>query len=179
MVKWSMNVRRSGGGLEIDSWSEEQRHRTLRDAMREGRRRIETQHQESARCTNKERLPALRASEQQFRVSEAKKAAVLAAFKRMRADGKEVRHVDAIVLLTAKQVQLLLQLQLALRRFLREVNPWPQARTALFEGWTLPVMRSRSCSSTARVTRGVDASSDAFEKLLINGTGDERRGRFQ
>ena len=113
MVKWSMNVRRSGGGLEIDSWSEEQRHRTLRDAMREGRRRIETQHQESARL-HKERLPALRASEQQFRVTEAKKAAVVDAFKRMRAEGKEVRHVGAIGLLTAKQVQV----QLALRHFL-------------------------------------------------------------
>ena len=113
MVKWSMNVRRSGGGLEIDCWSEEQRHRTLRDAMREGRRRIETQHQESARL-HKERLPALRASEQQFRVAEAKKVAVLDAFKRMRAEGKEVRHVGAVGLLTAKQVQV----QLALRHFL-------------------------------------------------------------
>jgi hypothetical protein len=86
---------------------------SVRDAMREGRRRIETQHQESARL-HKERLPALRASEQQFRVAEAKKVAVLDAFKRMRAEGKEVRHVGAVGLLTAKQVQV----QLALRHFL-------------------------------------------------------------
>jgi hypothetical protein len=110
MVKWSTNVKRASGGLEIDGWTSEQVHATLRDAMRKARARIETARKEAARL-HEERLPALRANEQQFRVSEAKKAAVRAAFEQMRAEGKEVRCVGAIELLTAKQVQV----QLALR----------------------------------------------------------------
>ena len=50
-------------------------------------------------------------TEQQFRVREEKKEAVRAAFARMREEGREVRCVGAIALLTAKQVQV----QLALR----------------------------------------------------------------
>ena len=110
MVKWSMNVKKVGGGLELDGWSEKQVHSTLRDAMRKARRCLETEHAESARL-HEERLPALRVAEQAFRVSEAKKAAVRTAFAQMREEGKEVRCVGAIALLTAKQVQV----QLALR----------------------------------------------------------------
>ena len=113
MVKWSMNVRRPGGGLEIDKWDAEHRRSTIRDAMRHGRQKMETTEKESARL-HAERLPALRQTEQQFHVAEAKKAEVLETFKKMREEGREVRHVGAISLLTAKQVQL----QLALRHFL-------------------------------------------------------------
>lgn len=108
MVKWSMNVRKAGGNLEIDAWSNAQRHSTLRDAMRFGRNRIETEHQETARL-HSERLPALRLAEQQFRVGEEKKGQVLAAFQKMRDEGREVRCVGAISLLTAKQVQVQLR----------------------------------------------------------------------
>eukprot|EP00966_Prymnesium_polylepis_P160207 3703969-Prymnesium_polylepis.1 len=110
MVKWSMNVKKAGGGLELDGWSGEQVHATLRDAMQKARRCLETEHAESARL-HEERLPALRLTEQAFRVSEEKKAAVRAAFAQMREEGREVRCVGAIALLTAKQVQV----QLALR----------------------------------------------------------------
>ena len=95
MVKWAMNVRRAGGGVEIEGWSAEQRRATLRDAMRAGRARHETEHQETARLY-RERLPTLRAAEQQFRVAEEKKEAVLAAFAKMRAEEREVRCVGTV-----------------------------------------------------------------------------------
>ena len=85
--------------------------------MRAARARLETEHQEAARL-HRERLPTLRANEEQFRVAEEKKAAVLAAFEKMRAEGREVRCVGAIKLLTATQVQK----QLALRHFLDKLS---------------------------------------------------------
>ena len=33
MLKWAMNVKRNDGTLEIETWSNEQRHRTLKDAI--------------------------------------------------------------------------------------------------------------------------------------------------
>ena len=117
MVKWAMNVKKAGGGLELDSFTAAERRVTLRDAMRAARARLETEHQEAARL-HRERLPTLRANEEQFRVAEEKKAAVLAAFEKMRAEGREVRCVGAIKLLTATQVQK----QLALRHFLDKLS---------------------------------------------------------
>ena len=117
MVKWAMNVRKPGGGTELNNLSPVELTKTIRDAMKAGRARLETEHQETARL-HQERLPALRAAEQQFRVSEEKKAAVLATFEKMRAEGREVRCVGAIKLLTAKQVQV----QLALRHFLDKLS---------------------------------------------------------
>jgi hypothetical protein len=117
MVKWSMNVRKPGGGTELNNLSPVELTKTIRDAMKAGRARLETEHQETARL-HQERLPALRAAEQQFRVTEEKKAAVLATFEKMRAEGREVRCVGAIKLLTAKQVQV----QLALRHFLDKLS---------------------------------------------------------
>lgn len=117
MVKYSMNVKKAGGGSELDALSKEQLHKVLSDAMRKGRTMVETAHKESARL-HKERLPELRARDEQFRVSEEKKAAVMASFAKMREEQREVRCVAAIKLLTAKQVQV----QLALRHFLDGVS---------------------------------------------------------
>ena len=55
---------------------------------------------------HEEKLPGLRANEQQYHVSEEKKEEVLTQFRSMRAEGKEVRRVGAVQLLTAKQVRL-------------------------------------------------------------------------
>ena len=117
MVKWSMNVRKAGCGTELVNLSEAERKKMIRDAMKAGRQQLETEHKETARL-HEERLPALRAAEQQFRVTEEKKAAVLETFEKMRAEGREVRCVGAIKLLTAKQVQV----QLALRHFLDKLS---------------------------------------------------------
>ena len=62
---------KADGSLELDDWSAEQRFVVLHHAMRFGRSRAETEHAETARL-HRERLPALRANEQQFRVSEEK-----------------------------------------------------------------------------------------------------------
>ena len=105
MVKWSMNMKKKDGSLEIESWSAVQQHQVLRDAMRKGRTMVETEHKETSRM-HEEKLPGLRANEQQYHVSEEKKEEVLTQFRSMRAEGKEVRRVGAVQLLTAKQVRL-------------------------------------------------------------------------
>jgi hypothetical protein len=126
MVKWSMNVKREKGKLAIDNWSEADLAKTMDDAMKSGRASVETMQQESARI-HRERLPFLRESQRLFDVSEAKKAAVMHAFVAMRAEGKEVRHVGAIELLTGPQVTK----QIALRVFLDKVQV--ERRTGLKE----------------------------------------------
>ena len=169
MVKWSMNVKRVGGGLELDSWSKEQVHKTLKDAMWAGRRCIETEHKESARL-HEERLPALRANEQKFRVAEEKKAAVLTAFRKMREEGREVRCVGAMELLTAKQVQV----QLALRHFLDGLS----VRRSGKDGELRPLLEVEVAKEVAaREAKGEQAPTKEAEvaRLRLLGFGPKAR----
>ena len=89
----------------------------MADAMKIGRAKIETMKEESARL-HSERLPYLRENQRLFEVSEAKKAAIMQGFVKMRADGLEVRRASAIALLTGPQVIK----QIALRVFLDKVQ---------------------------------------------------------
>eukprot|EP00966_Prymnesium_polylepis_P041722 968699-Prymnesium_polylepis.1 len=169
MVKWSMNVRKPGGGLEIDGWSDEQRSAVLHDAMREGRRRRETDRQEAARL-HKERLPTLRAAEQQFRVSEEKKASVLTAFAKMREEGREVRCVGAIKLLTAKQVQV----QLALRHFLDGLS----VRRSGNDKELRPLLEQQVAAEVAKRTEGgMEPPTEAAEVVRLKALGFGKKAR--
>ena len=47
-----MNVKRADGSLKLDDWSPEQVHVTLRDAMRKGRERMQTEREEAAQLFN-------------------------------------------------------------------------------------------------------------------------------
>ena len=86
------------------------------DAMRAGRAKHETNRQEAVRL-HREMLPELRAREQQYAVSEAKKAKVLEQLRRLEQEEKVVRRKGAVGMLTKPQMQL----QLALRHFLHKL----------------------------------------------------------
>mmetsp|Transcript_20137 Transcript_20137/g.50253 ORF Transcript_20137/g.50253 Transcript_20137/m.50253 type:complete len:163 (-) Transcript_20137:340-828(-) len=58
MLKWSMNVKLHDGTLATDTWAKDARAQTLRDAMRAGRAKCETAHEEISRL-HRERLPTL------------------------------------------------------------------------------------------------------------------------
>ena len=119
MVKWSMNVMLKSGELAMDALRMDLAYllKIMADAMRIGRRLVETMEKESARL-HSERLPNLREAERMFHVREERKASVMRAFVQMRAEGREVRRVGAIALLTAPQVTK----QIALRVFLDKVQ---------------------------------------------------------
>ena len=173
MVKWAMNVKKGGGGLEIDGWSAAERRAVLHDAMRKGRERRETEHQETARLY-REKLPTLRANEEQFRVSEEKKAEVLAAFAKMRSEGREVRCVGAIKLLTAKQVSV----QLALRHFLDGVSVRRSGKDADLR----PLLEAEVSKEVARrVEGGEQEPTEAAEvsRLKALGFGKKQRATGQ
>jgi len=53
-----MNVKRNDGTLAMETWAPDARARTLRDAMRAGRTKCETAHEEISRL-HRERLPTL------------------------------------------------------------------------------------------------------------------------
>ena len=84
--------------------------------------------------------------------TEEKKAAVLETFEKMRAEGREVRCVGAIKLLTAKQVQV----QLALRHFLDKLSVRRSGKDGelrpLLEQW---VGTSSRAPTGGRVLEGV------------------------
>ena len=117
MVKWAMNVKLGGGRLAIDGWEDAHVQKTMEDAMAYGRAKVETMEEESARL-HRERLPFLRENQRMFEVREEKRAAVMHAFVKMRAEGREVRRVGAIAVLTGPQVTK----QIALRVFLDKVE---------------------------------------------------------
>ena len=112
----------------------------------------------------------LRAAEQQFRVSEEKKAAVLATFAKMREEGREVRCVGAIKLLTAKQVQV----QLALLHFLDGLSVRRSGKDAELR----PLLEQQVAAEVAkRAEGGAEAPTELEEVARLKALGFGKKAR--
>ena len=118
-IKFAMNVvrkaPRAGAAtvLVIDDWSEAHRHASIHHAIARGRRIDETEVKEVGRLW-KENLPRLQENQRLYLVTRERKDTLVRKMGLLRQEGKVVRRVGAIRLLTANQVKE----QLALRVFL-------------------------------------------------------------